>query len=79
MTEDLEDGGDQSDADDADVKTLEAVCQDPVKTIGIDGEKLGECESDEESNVDDDTGGLLNLEMVREARVEQLVSAVLTN
>ena len=61
-------------------------------TIGIDGEKLDECETDEEFYVDDVNGGFLDPEVVRKARVEgvswiprdagvlsvsQLVSAVL--
>ena len=41
-------------------------------TIGADGEKWDECENDEESYVDDVSGGSLDPEMVREARVEEL-------
>ena len=41
-------------------------------TIGVDGETLDECESVEESYIDDVNGGFLDLEMVREARVEEL-------
>ena len=46
-TEDLEDAGDQEnrgDADDDDMKALGAVCEEPVITIGVDGETLDECE-----------------------------------
>ena len=74
-TEDLEDAGDQEnrgDADDDDMKALGAVCEEPVITIGVDGETLDECENGEESYVDDVNGGFLDLEMVREARVEEL-------
>ena len=49
-----------------------AVCEEPVITIGVDGEKWDECENDEESYVDDVNGGFLDPEMVREARVEEL-------
>ena len=71
-TEDLEDGDDQEnrgDADDDDMKALGAV---PVITIGVDGETLDECESVEESYVDDVNGGFVDPEMVREVRVEEL-------
>ena len=74
-TEDLEDAGDQEnrgDADDDDMKALGAVCEEPVITIGVNGETLDECESVEESYVDDVNGGFLDPEMVREARVEEL-------
>ena len=74
-TEYLEDADDQEnrgDADDDDMKALGAVCEEPVKTIGVDGETLDECESGEESYVDDVNGGFLVPEMVREARVEEL-------
>ena len=74
-TEDLEDAGDQEnrgDADDDDMKALGAVNEEPVITIGVDGETLDECESVEESYVDDVNGGFLDPEMVREARVEEL-------
>ena len=74
-TEDLEDAGDQEnrgDADDDDMKALGAVCEEPVITIGVDGETLDECENGEESYVDDVNGGFLDPEMVREARVEEL-------
>ena len=41
-TEDLEDAGDQDDgrgdADNEDMKALGAVCEEPVITIGVDGE-----------------------------------------
>ena len=70
-TEDPEDV-DQGDADDADMKTMGAVCEEPVITIGIDGEKLNECVTDEESHVDDVNGGFLDPVFVREARVEQV-------
>ena len=63
-TEDLE--------DDADMKALGAVNEEPVITIGVNGETLDECESVEESYVDDVNGGFLDPEMVREARVEEL-------
>ena len=71
-TEDLEEGGDQGDADDAGMKTLGAVCEEPAITIGIDGEKLDECETYEESYIDDVDGGFLDPELVREARVGEL-------
>ena len=74
-TEDLEDAGDQEnrgDADDDDMKALGAVNEQPVITIGVNGETLDECESVEESYVDDVNGGFLDPEMVREARVEEL-------
>ena len=70
-TEDLEGAGDQGDADDGDMNTLGAVCEDPVITIGVDGENWDECENDEESYVDDVNGGFLDPEMVREAPVEE--------
>ena len=73
-TEDLEDAGDQEnrgDADDDDMKALGAVCEEPVITIGVDGETLDECENGEESYVDDVNGGFLDPEMVKEARVEE--------
>ena len=71
-TEDLEDAGDQGDADDGDMNTIGAVCEEPVITVGVDGENWDECENDAESNVDDVNGGFLDPEMVREARVEEL-------
>ena len=74
-TENLEDAGDQEnrgDADDDDMKALGAVNEEPVITIGVNGETLDECESVEESYVDDVNGGFLDDEMVREARVEEL-------
>ena len=73
-TEDLEDAGDQEKRgdDDDDMKALGAVCEEPVITIGIDGETLDVCENGEESYVDDVNGGSLDPEMVREARVEEL-------
>ena len=74
-TEDLEDAGDQEnrgDDDDDDMKALGAVNEEPVITIGVNGETLDECESVEESYVDDVNGGFLDPEMVREARVEEL-------
>ena len=74
-TEDLEDAGDQGDADDEDMNAIGAVCEEPVLTIGVDGEKWDECENDEESYVDDVNGGFLDHEMVREARVEELAVA----
>ena len=46
-TEDLEDACDQEnrgDADDDDMKALGAVNEEPVITIGVDGETLDECE-----------------------------------
>ena len=49
-----------------------AVNEEPVITIGVNGETLDECESVEESYVDDVNGGFLDPEMVREARVEEL-------
>ena len=52
-TEDPEDAGDQGDADDEDMNALGAVCEEPVRTIGVDGEMLDGCENDEESYVDD--------------------------
>ena len=70
-TEDLEDAGDQGDADDGDMNAIEAVCEEPVVTIGVDGENWDECENDEESFVDDVNGGFLDPEMVRDARVEE--------
>ena len=71
-TEDLEDAGDQGDADDEDTNAMRAVCEEPVTTIGVDGEMLDECENDEESYIDDVNGGFLDPEMVRESRVEEL-------
>ena len=71
-TEDLQDAGDQGGANDGDMKTLGAVCEEPVITIGVGGENWDECESDEESYVDDVDGGFLDPPMVREARVEEL-------
>ena len=50
------------------MNTIGAVCEEPVITIGVDGEKWDECENDEESYVDDVNGGFLDPEMVREAR-----------
>ena len=61
-TEDLEDSVDQEnrgDADDDDMKALGAVYEEPVITIGVNGETLDECESVEESYVDDVNGGFL--------------------
>ena len=71
-TEDLEDADDQGDADDDDMNAIGAVCEEPLITIGVDGEKWDECENDEESHVDDVNGGFLDPQMVREARVEEL-------
>ena len=74
-TEYLEDAGDQEnrgDADDDDMKALGAVNEEPVITIVVNGGTLDECESVEESNVDDVNGGFLYPGMVREARVEEL-------
>ena len=74
-TEDLEDASDQEnrgDADDDDMKALGAINEKPVITIGVNGETLDECESAEESYVDDVNGGFLDPEIVREARVEEL-------
>ena len=74
-TEDLEDAGDQEnrgDADDDDMKALGAVNEEPVITIGVSGETLDVCENGEESYVNDVSGGFLDPEMVREARVEEL-------
>ena len=51
------------------MKALGAVNEEPVITIGVDGD---ECENGEESYVDDVNGGFPDLEMVREARVEEL-------
>ena len=62
----------KSDADDEDMKALGAVREEPVITIGIDGETLDEGETCEESYVDDVNGGFLDPEMVREQRVEEL-------
>ena len=70
-TEDLEDAGDQGDADDDDMNAIGAVCEEPVITIGVDGEKWEGCENDEESYVDNVNGGFLDPGMVREARVEE--------
>ena len=67
-TEDLEDVG----AGGGDTNALGAVCEEPVTTIGVDGEMLDGCENDEESYIDDVNGGFLDLEMVREARMEEL-------
>ena len=44
--------------DDDDMNAIGAVCDEPVITIGVDGEKWDECEHDEESYVDDVNGGL---------------------
>ena len=75
-TEDLEDDGDQDDdrddVEDEDMKLLGVVCEEPVMTIGVDGEKLDEGENIEEFHVDDVNGGFLDPEMVREARVEEI-------
>ena len=71
-TEDLEDAGYQEnrgDADDDDMKALGTVNEEPVITIGVNGETLDECESVEESYVDDVNGGFLDPEMVREGDV----------
>ena len=54
------------------MKALGAVSEEPVITIGVNGGTLDECESVEESYVDDVNGGFLDPEMVREARVEEL-------
>ena len=54
------------------MKTLGAINEEPVVTIGVNGETLDECESVEESCVDDVNGGFLDSEMVKEARVEEL-------
>ena len=54
------------------MKALGAVNEEPVITIGANGETLDECESVEEYYIDDVNGGFLDLEMVREARVEEL-------
>ena len=70
--EDLEDAGDQGDADVDDMNAMGAVCEESVITIGVDGEMLDECENDEESNIDGVNGCFLDPEMVREARVEEL-------
>ena len=70
-TEDLEDAVDQGNADDGDMNTNGTVCEEPVITIGVDGEKWDECENDEESYVDDVNGGFRDPEMVREARMEE--------
>ena len=75
-TEDLEDAGDQGDADDGDMNTTGAVCEKPVITIVVDGEKWDECENDEESYVENVNGGFLDPEVVREARVEELAGYV---
>ena len=72
-TEDLEDTGDEGDADDDDMNAIGAVCEEPVITIGVEGGKWDECENDEESYVDDVNGSFENPEMVRDARVEELV------
>ena len=64
-TENLEDAGDQvnrGDGDDDDMKALGAVKEEPVITIGVDGETLDECENGEESNVDDVNGGTSGLQ-----------------
>ena len=45
-------------------------------TIGVDGERLDDCENDEDSYIDDVTGGFLDPEMVREARVEELAGSL---
>ena len=71
-TEDLEDAGDQGDADHDDMNAIGAVCEEAVMTIGVDGERWDEYENDEESYVDDVNGGFLGPETVREARVEEL-------
>ena len=62
-TEDLKDAGDQEsrgDADDDDMKALGAVNEEPVITIGVNGETLDECESVEEFYVYDVNGGFLD-------------------
>ena len=50
---------------------LGAVCEEPVITIGIDSEKLDECEADEEFYIDDVSGGFFDPGLVREARLEE--------
>ena len=72
-TEDPERACDQGDTDDEDMNAIGALCEEPVTTIRVDGEKWDQCENDEESHVDDVNGGFLDPEMVREARVEELV------
>ena len=54
------------------MNTIGAVCEEPVMTMGVDGETWDECANDEESYVDDVNGGFLDPEMVREASVEEL-------
>ena len=74
-TEDLDNAGDpenRGDVDDDDMKELGAVDEEPMMTIGVNGETLDESESVEEFYVDNVNGGFLDLEMVREARVEEL-------
>ena len=72
-TEDLEDAGDQDDgrgdADDEDMKSLGAFCEELVM---VDGEKLDEVENFEESYIDDVNGSFLDPQMVKEARVAGL-------
>ena len=48
------------------MNALKAVCEEPVMTIGVDGEMLDECENDEEeSYIDDVNGCSWDPEMVR--------------
>ena len=48
--EDLEDAGDQGNADDEDMKAMGAVNEEPVITIGVDGEKWDESEHAEKNS-----------------------------
>ena len=68
-TDDEDDG--RGDADDQDMKALGAVREEPVITIGVDGEKSDEGENSEEFHIDDVNGDFLDPEIVREARVEE--------
>ena len=72
--EELEDG-DQGDAN-ADMKMLGGEREEPVITIGLDGETLADCEAgdtqEEESHIDDVDGDFPDPDLVREARLEEL-------
>ena len=66
-TEELQDG-DHAD-DDEDIKMLGAACEEPVTTIGLDGETLAEREAGEESYSFDVSGGFLDPDLIREVPV----------
>ena len=62
-TQDLEDAGDQGDrgdADDEDMKGMGAVNEEPVITIGVDGEKWDDSEHAEENSASKTELGWIN-------------------